>query len=146
MIFKIIEYFNSCSLDKGADLSDDYVLADYCDEALRARKNENVFIVALDHKNRLIGSRYLGEGDYSSVSITAAQVAKYAMTCGGKILVVVHNHPHGSAMPSSRDFETAETICEGVKQFGVFIRDHLVIGEDGVFSMTKRKFITRYLD
>ncbi len=51
-----------------------------------------------------------------------------------KSIVLCHNHPSGSLIPSHADLELTEKIKNGSKFFDIKVLDHLIISSDGFLS------------
>ncbi len=50
-------------------------------------------------------------------------------------LVVAHNHPRGSAIPSPSDIEATNVIRSAFHHTHIRLYDHIIVGEDGCCSM-----------
>ncbi len=51
-------------------------------------------------------------------------------------LVLAHNHPAAPSAPSPRDRATTQRLAALARLAGALLVDHLIFGDDGVFSMT----------
>lgn len=61
-------------------------------------RNEMVYVVCMDGKQKLISCRKLGEGVPDQVEVTGRQVVEAALTCGATRVALAHNHVSGIAM------------------------------------------------
>jgi len=50
-------------------------------------------------------------------------------------LILVHNHPSGNLKPSDADIKLTQKIKDGAKLLEIEIHDHLIISENGYYSM-----------
>ena len=44
-------------------------------------------------------------------------------------IILVHNHPSGSSIPSKQDYEVTEKLENAAKILGINLLDHIVIGK-----------------
>ena len=58
---------------------------------------------------------------------------KYSATA----LILVHNHPSGISNPSKEDISCTIKLIKDAKILGLYILDHIIIGDD-YFSMAKK--------
>ncbi len=57
-----------------------------------------------------------------------------ALQANAGAVIVGHNHPSGAAEPSESDRLFTEDLFSALKPIGVKLLDHVVIGEEAVFS------------
>jgi DNA repair protein RadC len=56
-------------------------------------------------------------------------------------LVVAHNHPGGSCIPSRIDVDSTRELRDIYVKQEVELVDHIVVGRDGITSMKEHGFI-----
>lgn len=61
-------------------------------------------------------------------------VVKRALELLASQLILIHNHPSGSAEPSEEDKLLTRRIAEAAALFDIRLLDHLVLSRDGHFS------------
>ena len=95
---------------------------------------ENLYLVILDWKKRIIHEMNLYRGNESSVSYSNRQIIQQVLMHNGHFFYVIHNHPSGSLEPSEGDvFFTASLINE-CRKFKIKMIDHLIISSNGYYS------------
>lgn len=95
---------------------------------------ENLYLVILDWKKRIIHEMNLYRGNESSVSYSNRQIIQQVLMHNGHFFYVIHNHPSGSLEPSEGDvFFTASLINE-CRKFKIKMIDHLIISSKGYYS------------
>ncbi len=57
------------------------------------------------------------------------EVFKYAILSNAHGIILVHNHPSGSAEPSMEDRKFTGTMREAGKFLGIELIDHVIVGE-----------------
>src|SRR3546814_16944780 len=79
---------------------------------------EEVRVLYLDRKNRLMADERQGRGTVDHTPLYPREVVKRALELGASALLVVHNHPSGDPTPSQADIamtrqppEAAPALC-----------------------------------
>jgi DNA repair protein RadC len=112
-------------------------LVDYLTAALARERVEQVRVLYLDPRNRLIADEALGKGTVNHTPIYPSEVVKRALEVGATAMILVHNHPSGDPTPSRADVEmTAEVKAAGAV-FGIVVHDHLIIGNGRQTSLRR---------
>ena len=95
-------------------------------------EQEEVHVLMLDSRNRLIGSPVMiYKGQINSASMRVCEVFREAIRHNAKSIVVAHNHPSGDPSPSSDDVFVTKELCKAGKLLDIDVLDHVVIGVIG---------------
>ena len=108
-----------------------HVLAPY----FYGARNEMVYILCLDAKERLQGVRRISEGNNSSSDVTIRRVAEECLALRASFCYLAHNHVSNIALPSPTDMNTTDVIRTALEPLGVKLVDHLVFADDDMVSM-----------
>ena len=103
-----------------------------------ALAQEQVRVLLLDRKNRLVGQRVIYQGNAWSAVVRPAEVLRPAVMVAAPHLIVAHNHPSGDSSPSPQDIAITKDIAEAAKLLGVELLDHVVIGRGEATSLKDR--------
>lgn len=141
---EIFQVYITSALSKREELGTIPAICDYCEMMLRLRKHEELHIIGLDIKFRLLASRALAKGSLNMVGIRQSEIAKFITSFEPKFLFVVHNHPHGSAVASKQDIDGNAVLRNVITSLGVSFIDHFIVGSDGVYSIEKQTFCREY--
>lgn len=98
-------------------------------------RNEMVYLVCMDGKNKLLTCRKLGEGITDSVTITGRKVLEVALAANASKVVLAHNHVSGIAMYSAADVTTTREVARLLAQVSIELVDHFVVANDDMVSM-----------
>ncbi len=98
-------------------------------------RNEMVYLVCMDGKNKLLTTRKLGEGITDSVVITARKVLEAALAANAARVVLAHNHVSGIALYSPADVAATREVSHLLSQVGIELMDHFVVANDDMVSM-----------
>lgn len=121
---------NFCCLD---DIGD-FVLKQYMGISV-----ERIGLVSLSSGGRLLAFEFLGDGDISSVGISFRDVIGRLISHNANSAVLVHNHPSGIALPSLRDAAITEDLAATLKNVGIMLIDHIIVGAGDYISMAQSK-------
>ena len=127
----ICEISKRISLDnakRNIVFSDPSSIARYYIEKLRHEEQEHVYCVMLDSKNALIGDVCVTKGTVNSSLLTPREVFLKAFSYHAVSIILVHNHPSGSPLPSEDDIEITQRIYDAGAVIGIPLLDHIVTG------------------
>ena len=99
---------------------------------------EQVRVLLLDRKNRLVGQRVIYQGNAYSSVVRTAEVLRPAVVAAVPHIIVAHNHPSGDSAPSPQDVKVTKELAAAAKLLGVDLLDHVVIGSGNAVSLKDR--------
>ena len=102
---------------------------------LYGARNEMVYILCLDAKEKLLGVRKLSEGNIGSSDVTIRRVAEECLALRATFCYLAHNHVSGVALPSPEDVNTTQVIRAALEPLGVRLVDHLVFVDGDLVSI-----------
>ncbi len=109
-------------------------LIDYCRACMAHQDIEELRVIYLDSKLRVIGEETLQKGTINNVAIHPREVIKAVLQNHAGSFVLVHNHPSGDATPSRQDIAVTKQIREAAECVNITLQDHIIIGKFGHFS------------
>jgi len=130
-----------CSLREVPVLSSWQALLDYLHIDMAHLTHERVRVLYLNTQNHLILDHKLVDGDIDEAAIQPRKVIHKAMDIGAAALILVHNHPSGSAEPSRADIQITHKIIEAGRLLGITVHDHVIIGQQGHVSLKAKGLI-----
>ena len=120
-------------------LNDTDNLNDYCSAMFLDAVHEEVRCVYLDNELYLIDSERVCEGDFGKVELPLRGLLQKIFKTRSNRVVIAHNHPYGSCMPSKADVDITKPLHTYLKTTGIELIDHVIVGRDGVWSMRERE-------
>lgn len=102
---------------------------------------EQVRVVLLDTRCRVLDMVLVYQGNISSVSFRAAEVLREAVITNAPSLVLVHNHPSGDPEPSPPDIALTKELVKAGDLLGIEVSDHVIVGRDAFVSLKERKLL-----
>lgn len=106
-------------------------LLDYLNSAMAREPIEQLRLLFLDNRNRLIADEVQQRGTVNHTSLYPREVMKRALELNASALILVHNHPSGDPTPSGADIEMTYEVRDAAKKLGIVLHDHVVIGRTG---------------
>ena len=91
--------------------------------------SEGFFVLPLDEDRRVLAEPVLISLGTSSVTtaVQPGEVFAAALKADAKSIIVAHNHPSGSTIPSTQDRELTAALKRLGAELGVTVLDHLIV-------------------
>jgi DNA repair protein RadC len=96
---------------------------------------EEVRVLQLDTRNRLIGVSPLYRGSAHSAQVRIAEMFRDAIRLNATAIAVAHNHPSGDPTPSAPDIQLTQKLRETGNLLDIDVLDHVVFGREQFISM-----------
>ncbi|MFR9273818.1 MAG: RadC family protein [Clostridia bacterium] len=109
-------------------------IASYYMEDLRHEKQEQMKLLMLNSKSKLIGETDISKGTVNASLITPRELFIEALQKNAVAIVVLHNHPSGDPSPSREDRLLTQRIREAGALIGIDLLDHVIIGNNCYMS------------
>ena len=105
------------------------------------KTKEQLFVLALDMKGRLLGSvTPVSGGSVSSVGVRAAEVFREAIILEAASVILAHNHPSGDPKPSPQDVAVTTSLIAAGELLDIQVQDHVVLGHNSFVSMQREGY------
>ncbi len=95
----------------------------------------------LDTRHRLLRFEVLFQGTIDSASVHPRELIRRCLETNAAAIILAHNHPSGVAEPSLSDIALTERLQPLLREVGVRLLDHLVVGRGQEVSMAARGLI-----
>jgi len=95
-------------------------LADLAQEQLR--------VVLLDTKNRVLGATLVYQGGLNAIVVRLADCFREAVRANAAAILLVHNHPSGDPEPSNDDVRITREAGQVGELLGIDLLDHVIVG------------------
>jgi DNA repair protein RadC len=100
--------------------------------------HEEMWLVLLDTRNRVIKLVQLYQGTLNTSNVRIAEVFRPAILENAAAMILVHNHPSGDPAPSPEDVALTQAAAHVGKMLDIAVLDHLVIGQEDFVSLKER--------
>lgn len=102
---------------------------------------EEVYLLGLDAKCKVLGCVKLSTGSINSAGLSIRKVVECALNMKASSVVLAHNHTSGIAVPSQEDIRTTQSISHALDLVGVYLADHVVVADEDYVSMAESGLI-----
>lgn len=96
---------------------------------------EHFLALYLDGAHSAIGYSVVHTGNVSSCPVHPREVYKPAVIMGAVAIIVAHNHPSGSLIPSKEDVSITDRLKEAGEILSIKLLDHLIVTCDDYHSI-----------
>jgi len=100
-------------------------------------KQEQMIIVFLDGRNRIIGYSPIYKGTANEIQINIRDIFHEAFAKKAAKIIVAHNHPSQLVQPSLADDVTTTQLVEAGKLLNIKVIDHIIVGYNNYYSYSK---------
>lgn len=88
---------------------------------------ETVMAFSLDASCRITGRKILFCGCFRDAKVSAADLSRFAIASGAEFVVLAHNHPSGTLVPSNTDLSTTRRLFHALQAIGIHLSEHFII-------------------
>jgi DNA repair protein RadC len=116
-------------------------IAEYLQVILKDYPYEVFAVLFLNNANKINHFEILSKGGMTGTVVDPRIILKKALEEEATKIVLCHNHPSGSLIPSKADKEITVKIKEAAKFFDIDVLDHIIVSEDGYFSFANEELL-----
>jgi len=104
-------------------------VADLLREENRFFDVENLQILLLNTRKKLIRIEKISQGTLDSILVHPREVFKSAITANAASVVLAHNHPSGDPTPSEQDIKVTRDLIRAGQLLKIDVIDHVIMGK-----------------
>ena len=127
--------------EKALHFNEPSTIAAYYMEDFRHSDQEQVALMLLNTKNRLLGEQIISKGTANASAVSPREIFIQALHYHAVSIVLVHNHPSGDPTPSREDLAFTERVREAGAFLGVELLDHVIIGDRKYMSFRESSIL-----
>ena len=116
-------------------------IADYYMEEMRHQKQENMKLLMLNTKSKLIGETNISKGTVNAAIISPRELFIEALVKEAVSIILIHNHPSGDPIPSDSDLLLTKRVKDAGMLIGVELLDHIIIGNNCYISFAEQQLL-----
>ena len=140
-ISELAKRLSKASYEETVCFTEPKTIAQYYMEDLRHANQEQMKLLLLNTKSRLIGETDISKGTVNSAVISPRELFVEALLKNAVSIVLLHNHPSGDPTPSKADVLITRRIQEAGRLIGVELLDHIVIGDNCYVSLREKGLV-----
>ena len=109
------------------------LIANYAD-----RKQEHFICISINGANEVITSRVVSVGLVNKTQVHPREVFADPITDRAAAIIVAHNHPSGSLLPSKEDIEVTKKLKTAGETLGIRLIDHVIFNHKEYYSFLEK--------
>lgn len=109
----------------------------HCIQLFKGLKQEHFYVVCLDSQMRIISDVLINRGTLDEVHAYPRLAAEAVLRHNARAVILCHNHPGGSVVPSRQDVETTRQLAELFARLDVTLVDHTIVSGSKALSMAE---------
>lgn len=108
---------------------------------LRGLDHEECWAIFLNRANYVLGKERLSSGGLDATVMDVKVVIRRAMDRKASGLILVHNHPSGSALPGQADITQTGILRNALKTCDIVLVDHVIVAEGCWYSFADEQLV-----
>jgi DNA repair protein RadC len=108
-----------------------------CNHYADIRDSEQVVMLCLDSKLKLIAKVEHSRGAVNTATINARELCKEALFYNAVSVIIAHNHISGVNLPSQEDKDTTARLWTALNSVDIALADHIIVTGSGYTSMAE---------
>lgn len=108
---------------------------------LRGLDHEECWAIFLNRANYVLGRERMSVGGLDSTVMDCKAILRRALERMASGVILVHNHPSGSAMPGRADLSQTGILKKALQTCGIQLTDHVIIAEDSWYSFADEQLV-----
>ncbi|MDE6372360.1 MAG: hypothetical protein K2L61_02335, partial [Clostridia bacterium] len=117
---------------------------EYLKQLFLGEKEEALYMLILNAKGMLLSSCKVGEGNLTSCQLDTREFILRTADSHGNCIMIAHNHPSGSPLPSYDDCEFTRWLISIAEVLGITLIDHIIIAAEGYYSFRENDMLADY--
>ena len=109
---------------------------------LRGLDHEECWVMFLNRANYVLGKERMSVGGLESTVMDVKAILRRALERKASGVILVHNHPSGSAMPGQADIRQTAVLKKALQTCEIQLVDHVVVAEDSWYSFADERLVT----
>ena len=129
------------ALDSSGAISSPQKVFNIMQPITRDLDHEECWALFLNKANRLIAKEMISSGGLDSTIIDNRMIIRKAIDKKAAAVILVHNHPSGSALPSRADIAQTQALNRALKTCDLSLLDHVIIARDSYSSFADERMV-----
>ena len=132
MLIKLIAYVNSRRVIDHFEFGVEHTeleIREYITALFLGLSVENVYVLLLDEKGRVISAEHVSEGTLTASDVVPRKILEFANRKKSKRIILAHNHPKGTPSPSKDDMMTTGRLFTMLSSVGIHLHAHYIVAD-----------------
>ena len=114
-------------------------VAEYFCNRFVGHGKECLYMMLLNNRMNLIDFSLVSSGSVNRSDAPIRKMTEHALSKNASVVILGHNHPHGTHIPSPNDLEVTERAYRAFSILGITLLEHLVIADDRFTPIIREK-------
>lgn len=110
-------------------------LGTYAIDMYIGKTEEEFGVICLDSNRRITSADILERGTVNEANVYPRKIIEYAIKKKAVNIVLVHNHPSGSLLPSEMDKAVTKEVIPLLSAMSINLIDHIIVSKNRFYSM-----------
>ena len=102
-------------------------IGDFTKSLFYGKLTEQCYMISLNKKLQAYRFDKVSEGSVDETPLYIREIVKLALRTNADSIVIAHNHPAGSLLPSQADIMTTRELNAGLDAVGIRLLDHIIV-------------------
>ena len=102
---------------------------------LKYMENEHLVVLTMTGNYEVLGKHFLTVGSYNRTIVDPKDVYSAALKDGAAKVIVFHNHPASSLVPSPEDLDFTGRLSRAGRALGITLSDSIIVTKTGFTSI-----------
>lgn len=107
----------------------------HCRGLLAGLRQEHLYLVCMNAQMEVVQNALIARGTLNEVPAYPRMVAEAALRANAHSVVLCHNHPGGSIIPSQQDLEMTDNLNHLLSRLDIMLADHVIVADDEALSL-----------
>ena len=143
-ILQIYNYYEKKKMNKVSTINRPEDTYEFIHRYYKGKLNEELYLISLTPNNHIIRCEKVVEGTGAQAKVTIRKITDMMSRNRVNNVIITHNHPNGSAVPSYEDDQITQALVASLAINDSFLLDHLIVGDDGFYSYRRAGKIESY--
>ena len=108
----------------------------FSDEDIEYRESFKVLLLNQNYK--VLGWTTISNGGITETPADIRMILQSALLCNATCIMICHNHPSGSLVPSRDDDRLTEKIRKACEVMRIYLVDHLILTDNSYYSYREK--------
>jgi DNA repair protein RadC len=103
--------------------------------------HEEFWVIYMNNSNKVLQVKQISKGGITGTLVDVRLVLKVALELGAVAIILAHNHPSGSLIPSEPDKKLTIKLKQAGASMDIRVLDHIIITEKTYFSFADEQLL-----
>ena len=120
------------------------VTMEYLRPMFFGHRSERMYMILLNNIGYRLDTVQLAVGTSSQAVIDRKRCIQQALNAGAANVILAHNHPGGSPLPSQEDLDFTDAMERAFSAVGICLLEHYIVTETAYYAIIGERNLKRY--